>query len=543
MKQFLRMKRAVGFRLKKYFLRYIFCVACMLGYTAASLVYPNIISLIIDRGIAESNLELITKYSIQLLLVGILMILFRYMQKISFTKLSQGIVVEIQKKVMHMLTKVSYQFWQKHKPGDVLTVLESDIGKIENLVTTLISDSLVNLLVAISVAIYLIYVDWIIGGILIGLTFIFAVFQRIVGNKVKDGMTKLRKTQGNLSAYTNDAINHLPVIQLSDLGNSTLHKYNQKIDDYKNKYIIQITKMAMAQNISMLFNILSFFVVLFIGSYKVYSGSITIGILFSLTMYVQRLYSPIINLGNTYVSLKNISPILDKILDILENDDKVIEGTLEFVPQNNTAIQFNDVYFKYKETERYVLKNLSFRFNSNDIIGIVGKNGTGKTTLIRLLGKLCVPEKGEIIINEKNIDQYQANSLWNQISIMPQDIYIPQGKVEEILNISKQNRAYIEQVLKKLCFNNDILSEFLKTEVGMGNIPLSGGEKQKLAFVRVISRNRRICILDEPTSSLDLRSEEEMLEIIKENSDNKIIIIITHRPKLLELCNKIIKLE
>lgn len=543
MKQLIRIKKAVDLNLKKYAIRYGFCVICMLGYTVASLLYPNKISLIVDKGIAQSDISMITLYSAQFLMVGLIIIIFRYFQRTNFAKLSQSIIVDIQIKLVNKLIKVNYQFWERHKSGDILTIIQNDVGKIESLLVNLISDAFVNFFMAISVGIYLIYIDWLIGVLLILLTFVFAILQRHVGKKVKKGMTELRECQGELAAYTNEVVNHIPVIQVSDLSKIAINRFENDTILYKEKYVKQIKKMAEAQNLVMLYNIFSMFIVLFIGSIKVYNEMMTVGVLFSLTMYVQRLYSPIVNLGNTYVSLKNVSPILEKILNVLENNDEIIEGERILEKKDCDEIKFEDVNFKYGEKQQCILKKLNIAMKKNEIVGIIGKNGTGKTTLIRLLGKLCTPEKGEILLGGFNLNEYDADSVWAQMSIMPQDVFISSGKIRDILGIDANNYERAINLMRELNFDVQMFHGGVESEIEINNISLSGGEKQKLAFIRVMMQNKSICILDEPTASLDVNSEEKMLKIIQENSKDRICIIITHRPKLLEICNKIIKLE
>ena len=196
----------------------------------------------------------------------------------------------------------------------------------------------------------------------------------------------------------------------------------------------------------------------------------------------------------------------------------------------------------HSNDRKVIFNKLNVKLKRNDIIGLVGKNGSGKTTLIRLLGKLCTPEEGEILLGGRNLDDFNTDSVWAQMSIMPQTVYFPVGTFKDILEIDESNYKKANQLLNKLNFDIHKFPGGLESKMEVNRFTLSGGEKQKLAFVRVMMQNRSICIFDEPTASLDINSEKKMLEIIQENSKGKICIIITHRPKLLEICTKIIKL-
>lgn len=542
MDKFLRLKKALDFSLKKYLGKYSICMFCTLIYTIAALAYPSILSLIIDQGVAQSNIENIFKFTFLFLIIGIVMNISYYFQKVSFTKLSQNIVIDVQNKLLKMLTTVEYNFWTEHKVGDVLTVIQHDVGKLESLLTTMVSDFFVNLFVAVGVGSYLIYIDFTIGIVLIALTLIFVGVQRFFGIRAKKHMVELRNQQGDVISYTNEIVNHLPVIQMIGLSRISEEKFCSLNYTYKKKIINQTKLITNVQNVSMLFSTLGIFSVLLIGSIKVFNGDMTVGLLFSLTMYVQRLYNPIISLSNTYISIKNIIPILEKILGIFETSDYIKRGDINAGDIHGELI-IKNLKFRYRDGKNYVFNNYNMKINAGNIIGIVGENGTGKTTLLRLMSRLCSPLEGKIILDGKELDKYDYEFLWKQIGIMPQETYIPRGKIKDALNIINQKQYELaKQLLNDLHFSLKRFPLGLETEIGENAIALSGGERQKLSFIRLLLQEKNMYILDEPTAALDLESEDVILRLIKEHMSQKTCIIITHRPKLLEVCNSIIKM-
>lgn len=542
MDKFLRLKKALDFSLKKYLGKYSICMFCTLIYTIAALAYPSILSLIIDQGVTPKNIENIFKFTLLFLIIGIVMNISYYFQKVSFTKLSQNIVIDVQNKLLKMLTTVEYNFWTEHKVGDVLTVIQHDVGKLESLLTTMVSDFFVNLFVAIGVGSYLIYIDFTIGIVLIVLTLIFVGVQRFFGIRAKKHMVELRNQQGDVISYTNEIINHMPVIQMIGLSRISEQKFCSLNCTYKKKIINQTKLITNVQNVSMLFSTLGIFSVLLIGSIKVFNGDMTVGLLFSLTMYVQRLYNPIISLSNTYISIKNIIPILEKILGIFETSDYIKRGNINAGDIYGELI-IKNLKFRYRDGKNYVFNNYNMKINAGSIIGIVGENGTGKTTLLRLMSRLCSPLEGKIILDGKELDKYDYEFLWKQIGIMPQETYIPRGKIKDVLDITNQKQYELaKQLLNELRFSSKRFPLGLETEIGENAIALSGGERQKLSFIRLLLQEKNMYILDEPTAALDLESEDVILRLIKEYMSQKTCIIITHRPKLLEICNSIIKM-
>ena len=200
MNRFIKLKKIMKISLKTYRNRYVICMFCSVIYTIMALIYPSILSLIIDRGIAKKNIYNIVGYSFLFLVVGCMMIIFYYLQKVNFTKLSQKIVFDVREKLINKLMSVNYHFWSQHKAGDVIEVIQQDVGKVESLLTTMISDVIVNLCVAIGVSVYLLSIDWIIGSVLIILAIVFSLIQKKYGRIVKVFMGKLRAWQGDFAA-------------------------------------------------------------------------------------------------------------------------------------------------------------------------------------------------------------------------------------------------------------------------------------------------------------------------------------------------------
>lgn len=529
--------------MKKYFLRYLWGMFCMIIYTCSTLILPNLVSLIIDKGINVGSITQVVRYALSLLILGCILMLFQYLLKVNFAKLSQDIIIDIQKSLMDKVTRANYSFWNSHRPGDVYSVIEKDVSKLESLLSSITSDALISVFVATGVAIYLFYIDRLIGIIIVILAITFAFLQRRAGQRVKSGMTALRNTAGEISSLSNNIINNALPIRMMGLVPKVNNEYIKGITNYKDQYIKQVKLMNIVQITAIAFNSIGLFIIMVLGAIKILNHDLTVGVLFSLTLYLQKLYNPIVNLGNIYMSIKSIIPILNKILDISENKNEVVSGTYTSLTPLKGKVFFENVNFSYTDNVFPVFENLNLTLLPGETIGIVGKNGTGKTTLIRLLARLCMPSSGAIYLDNVEINSYTDTYLWNSIGIMTQDNYLPRWKIREVFECDEDQEDRIYYLMDYLNFPVQKLENGLESVIGDNKISLSGGEAQKIAFIRLILQNKQIYIMDEPTAALDTESEDKMVNLIRDVLKDKTCLIITHRPKVLEICDRTIELS
>lgn len=527
--------------IKRYIFKQVKCLLFMIMYTVFSLAFPGFISLIIDEGVKRSNIEMIAFYCSLMLVCGILMIFFQYLQKVSFYKLAQEIVYNMKHTIFEKLSERNLKFWTHYQVGDVLRILENDIDNIQNLLTSTISNIIINFLVAAGITLVLVVINPVIGITVLLMALIFAQIQKRCGDKIQNGMEVLRVEMGDLSSVINEMLNNITSIQMANLTELEKKRFDIKNKNVIQQFITQIKKITITQLIGMSFNIIGILVVLCAGANEVLKGRLSIGVLFSMTIYVQRLYGPIVTLGTEYINIKNTKPMIDKVQKILENGDSVLGGVVNWTNVKG-KIDFINVNFKYKD--KWILRDFSIEILENTIMGIVGENGSGKSTIIKLLSKLCVPQSGMIYLDGIPIENLTYESVKRNIAVIPQDNFLPYGSLKSIMEInSKEKEKVMYELMEKMGISIAKFPEGLNTEISenMGN--LSGGEIQKLSLIRALLQDKKIYILDEPTSAMDLESESKFCSIVKEYLINKTVLIITHRQEILSVCDSIIQLN
>lgn len=530
----------MDFSFRKQGLQYLKCLVFMIIYTFSSMLFPGILSIIIDKGVAVKDIRNICIYTSCFLFIGLMIVIFQYLVRISFFQFSQSLVFHVKNKVLTKLLQVNLDFWKNHSVGDMFTVIENDIPKLESLLTTLISDTVVNILILFGTLIILIRIDPLVSVSLFILASVSALLQKNIGRKVKSGMENIRKQVGNQAAFTNELLNYATSIQITNQAESAYLKYSAKNKDILGMEIRQNCRMALSRNIGMIYNVLSILMVIILGSVKVYHNDITVGLFFSMILYAQNLYSPVVGIGNTYVTIKSITPLIDKVLEVLSNECIVKGGLLSPNRALDGNINFDHVHYSYTYDNFYQINDLSFNIQKGKIMGIVGKNGCGKSTIVKLFSLLITPQQGHIKIDGLPISEYEVKYLRDHIGFMLQDIYLANGSINEIL--ASDDDEKLQMLINDFEINKIGLEKGLETQIIDNSSNLSGGEKQKIAIAKLFLEEKSIYILDEPTSAMDLESEKRFCNVIRKYLEGKTAIIITHRPEILKICDEVLRL-
>jgi ABC-type bacteriocin/lantibiotic exporter with double-glycine peptidase domain len=293
--------------------------------------------------------------------------------------------------------------------------------------------------------------------------------------------------------------------------------------------------------------LLLFSFILFVDVQKELSSNLPKLIIFFLVIF--RTYPSFGRISSLRLSLKNNQYAVNEIYNIIkENKNKNINFSKKFKFQKK--IEIKNLFFKYENKNNFALKNINFIIKKNQIIGITGKNGSGKTTLCNILLTLLSPVSGKITVDNKFDIFKNVGSYRKLISFIPQNIYLLNDTIERNITLCletekvdyKKLRYYsnvlnITHLIKK---NNNLLKNI---NIGENGNYLSGGEKQRIAIARALYQDAEIIIMDEHTSSLDLKSEREIMKDLVKLKSTKTFFIISHRTEVFKFCDKVVTLE
>ena len=280
---------------------------------------------------------------------------------------------------------------------------------------------------------------------------------------------------------------------------------------------------------------------------EVNNGNLTLGSFVGLNAIIIQLSVPLNFLGTVYREIRQALVDLEAMFEIfgqkIEIKDKNNAKKLNIT---NSDIEFNDVHFSYNP-DRLILSNFSLQISKGTQIAIVGKTGSGKSTIARLLFRFYDPQQGDIYIDKQKISDVTLNSLHQNIGVVPQDTVLFNDTILYNLKYGNQNANFdqIQSAAKSACIDDFInsLPDGYNTVVGERGLKLSGGEKQRIGIARTILKDASIMLLDESTSSLDYTTEKKILANLKKDKKNSTMIVISHRLSAITDVDKIIVLN
>ena len=275
----------------------------------------------------------------------------------------------------------------------------------------------------------------------------------------------------------------------------------------------------------------------------------------TMALGAQKLLPALQQIYNSWAGVKGMSSSIYGVLKMLEQEMNIQNTYKSIKPYVlKSGIKFRNVSFSYEnDSKKYEIKDLNLTINKGQVVGIIGKTGSGKSTFVDLLMGLLKPTKGEILIDENNLydeKNYKTLSSWRSaISHVPQDIYLSDNSIEENIafgeNLSQISRIKVKKAAKFAQIESFIanLPEKYGTYVGERGIRMSGGQRQRIAIARAIYKNSKILVLDEATSALDTKTEREVMSSINKVSKNLTLIIIAHRKSTILNCDRILHIE
>lgn len=506
---------------------------------------PALMAKVLDYA-TSSRLDAALKY---LLFVVGLALVIDFFDKIVFirnyTKIQESITNNIKKDVISSYFEIDNKELLKTSSGIFLTRITSDPDNIIDAFDA-VRGNFTKILSNIFVFIYIFHINFVLGTI----TVIGTISVYLVEKSAMDKWNAYRKRRNKLrdrnTTIINEGLKGTHDIKLLNIVEHFKNKVSSNLDELCNDTVGSI-KVDSGYVFLRTIVVYAFTAVLIVLSiYFVKFDVIKVSSLIAIFMYKDRLFTSILYLAWTERQLKEFALSAERIFEVIDHSKFKLEhyGNKR-VNELSGKIEFKNVYFKYEKDS--VLKGVSFNIEPKDTVAIVGKSGSGKTTIVNLISKIYEVDKGSILLDGNNINDLDKYSIRNNISVISQKPYLFNMTIKENLLLVSPNASQkqIENVCK-ICELHDYIMNLPKkynTLVGEGGVTLSGGECQRVAIARALLMKTNIILFDEATSALDNETQENIQKAINNISSEYTMIIIAHRLSTIKNCNKIIVID
>lgn len=504
--------------------------------------YPQIVKEIMDSGIIAKDYTFIITLSCLLLALVISeqiisLLQNKLIQDIKY-KFQNSLYMDIFSKLLHM----DIEYFKKKNSTEIYESFKMDIDLLSVIVDSGTISVFNYILRFISGLIGLLIIDVRLTGVVLLFIPIKFILVSMNSSKKQKYTKEFIKQTNYIASWFSDTLNGVKEIKLWNLYNSKQKKFNEN----QKEWIKSIKKYIMID----FYNgssdtILNGFVnsILYIGGgWLVIKNVMSVGSIIAFLTYSTYVTGPISCILDLKYLFSKILPSVRRIINFLELEEEN-SGEIDLKLNDFVNIELKNISFSYGEYK--VLKDLSFKIKKGEKIAIIGENGSGKTTIVQLLLRLLKPESGVILLNNKNVQEYNIDSYRKLFSVVSQDIYLFQDSL--ICNLDLENK-YNDKEILKICKKLDMEMHLsnnsgnITERCGINGSNFSGGEKKKIAALRALIKNAPIVIMDEVSANLDAKSVEKMRNLLFSNIEEKTLILITHDLMDLNFIDKTYKI-
>ena len=478
----------------------------------------------------------------------VIKVISSYYSEITSNFVTETIKREIKIDIFSHLEKLPINYFKKNKLGDTLSKLTNDTTSLGR-IGFIIFDMFKELLTVLILTGRMFQVDYILALVsLILLPLIIRVVRKYT-KKIRKYGRERQDTTGKVTAFTQETLSGIFVIKAFNNTDFVIDKYKDLTkEEFEQAYKTTKIKAKVSPINEVITTFMVLLVVLYGGYQILIAKKITSGDLISFVTALGLMHQPLKRLISKNNDLQDSLPSADRVVEIF--DEKIetdVFGEAVKFDEKIQNIKFENVNYKYDDSNEYVLKNVNLDVKAGEIVAFVGKSGSGKTTLVNLLARFFNTDEGTVTVNGVNIKNIPLGIYRNKFAIVPQETFLFGGTIKE--NISFGKEVTDEEIITAAKMANaynfiqeDLPNKF-ETEVGERGALLSGGQKQRIAIARALIKNPEIMILDEATSALDSESEKLVQDALDSLMEGRTTFVIAHRLSTIVRADKIVVMD
>ena len=519
-----------------------------------ALFTPRLVGESINIIVAKLNGEIDTTFKADLTinilyLVGAAIIAggFTFLKRQTIINVSRYIEFDLKNEIYQQYQRLSLNFYKKNRTGDLMNRISEDVGKVRMYVGPAIMYTIDTITLFVIALIYMFNQAPTLALYTIIPLPILSITIYTLSKVIHKRSTIVQVYLSKLSTFTQESFSGISVIKANGIESQTNIAFEKLSTQSRQKQINLAKVQAFFFPIMILLIGASNLLVIYVGGMQYISGKIEeFGTIAEFIIYVNMLTWPVAALGWVTSIVQEAEASQKRINEFLKVEPE-IKNTITTPTLINGDIEFKNVSFTYDDTNIQALKDISFVINHGETLAIIGKTGSGKSTILDLIGRLYDINDGQIIVDDKLIEEVNLNSLRNAVGYVPQDAFLFSDSIKNNIKFGFINATNddVIQAAKNAAVHKNII-KFIggyDTILGERGITLSGGQKQRVSIARAIIKDPKILLLDDCLSAVDTETEEKILNNLDKVSNGTTTIIVSHRISSVKNADKIIVLD
>ncbi len=522
--------------LRPYRLEIIFVVITLVATSAIILFLGKIVKYLIDLGFSSQNIHYLNIILIGLVLAIIILAITGYFRSFLVNSVGEKVITDLRKDIYSHIIRVSSEFFEIAKTGDVISRLTVDTNLLYNIISNSIAFALRNLLLFFGGIAFLFLTSPQLTIVSLALIPVAIAPIFLLGKKIKNLSSQSQEAISLVGSHIEETINGIKTIQSYLCEEKEVRNFNNYLEEALVVSLKKIRLRSLLVALVIAFAFGSIAIVLWFGGHLVLSGKITSGELSSFIFYSILSATSLVSVSQVMGQLQTASAATARLFDLLKIESPVLEivNPEKLISTAENHITFKNVFFSYPSRQNHeALQNFNLEILPREKIALVGESGSGKSTILQLLMRFYDVSSGEILINNQNIKNLALTDLRGLFAYISQDCFIFSGTIYE--NIAYVDKNLTVADIEKIIDDNEALHfiknlpDGIQSFVGEKGVKLSGGERQRIAIARAIVKNSPILLLDEATSALDNENEFLIANSLIKLAKNKTVITIAHK--------------
>ena len=532
-------KRLILFYLLPHKFKIFLALIMMVVSAGATGLHAWLVQPALDEVLIQGNKEMLFLIPIAIILTTLCKGLATYTHSFQMSKVAHSVIASLQSQMFEKLMFLNLKFFNDSKSGNLISRLINDTYFLRMAIVKSVTGVIKDFLIIIFLLINMFYQSWTLT-IFAFFAFPLAIWPiRIIGKSIRKITYTIQSEIAVFSNILGESIRGIRQVKAYNRESFEKEKAKKTINKIKDHFIRSAYISNRLSPLMEFIGSLAIALSIYVGGVFVLNESMTTGQFMSFLVSLLLAYQPLKALGNLNISVQEGLAGAERIFKLLDTSDNFLEKNKKLKTPlviNEGKIEFKNVSFSYEE--KLILKDIDLVFPSGKKTALVGLSGSGKSTILSLLLNLFDDYKGEILIDNQNINKLSLESLRENIALVTQETMLFNDTISQNINYGNLNAKDIDiekaASLAGVSTFTDSLSKKLDTIVGESGVKVSGGQRQRIAIARAIIKDSQILLLDEATSSLDNKTESLIQESINELMKNKTSIVVAHRLSTIE---------